>query len=308
LLTAYADASAATSRGRFNRVDPTQLTARGEFGLSRWQSAKWLLRHAGHALRLLRFYKCWSVILVSHQLFPRDERRHASPECFFHPFSPQESVSIQRRAKELGTTLNNLLLRDLFAVVGQWRREDAAHHDNDVVRLSLPLSIRTAAQRALPAANVVTLVCLDRRLTETSDDESLLKSIDDEMEEIRTRNRGAFLPLALRLLQYWPTMLERKLHFKRFAGTVLFSNLGPAMAKCHLPRRDGKFVVGDLSLEQVQFLPVLRPTHCLTLGVTTYAGQIHLGVHFDSRLITEAKAREACERLVSRVQGDMLDS
>jgi NRPS condensation-like uncharacterized protein len=300
VLTAYANLVNSDAQRRFKRLDPTRMETRETLELSGWQLFRWLLRHAVDVRRIRRFYKRKPRWIVPPWKWAEESPRNVYPESLFRCFSRDESVAIQRRAKETGTTVNSLLLRDMFQILHDWRREHEWACDGDTLRLTMPVSLRTAAHRTMPAANLVSLVCLERTADEARDAEALLRSIDAEIEEGKNDKRGLVFPLVLRLLQFWPSELAKGLRRKRFCGSVLLTNIGPALANCHLPRRDGKLNLGKLSLEQVNFLPVLRPGHCVTVGATIYAGMISLGMHYDSRTITSVQAREIFERLGCR--------
>src|SRR4029077_9142569 len=98
------------------------------------------------------------------------------------------------------------------------------------------------------------------------DELALLRHIDATIERSRREHNEWLLPAALRLMQHFPTQLTRDLHRKRFAGTSLLSNIGPALPHCHLPRIDGKLVAGNVTLQRVEFLPVLRAHQWLSFG------------------------------------------
>ena len=149
----------------------------------------------------------------------------------------------------------------------------------------------SARHRAIPATNVVGLVCFDRLLEQLEDPQELIKSIHQEIERIRSEHIGLIFPACLRVLRYWPRKLAAGIRRKRFSGTVLFSNLGPALTNCHLERSDGKIVLGDgLTVESFEFMPVLRPGHYAVLAASSYGARISVTMNYDERLLSPEEA------------------
>jgi hypothetical protein len=236
--------------------------------------------------------------MMEEPFFMERQLLQGSRKVQFHTFAAGESQRMQRAAQQAGTTLNSVLLRDVFLMLRDWRQESRSACDRDILRLTIPVNLRSAADRTMPAANLVSLLCLDRMLSEVHDESALLEYIDATIERSRREHGEWLLPAALRLMQHFPTQLTRVLRRKRFAGTTLLSNIGPALTHCHLPRVAGKLVAGNVTLQQVEFLPVLRVHQGVSFGTTTYGGAITLGMHFDSRRVPREQATLVFQRLV----------
>jgi hypothetical protein len=302
LLTAYANRLTTGDPYRLKRIDVRRLTTRGAYP-TRWQLAKWMARHALELPRLWQFYKRRPVVMVSPLSQGETAPAGDYPACFFYTFATEDSQRMHRAAHQAGTTLNSVLLRDIFLTLRDERPPGVSAGDHDILRVTMPVNVRTAADRTMPAANLVSLLCLDRALGQIHDEFALLTYIDAAIEHSQRDHGEWLLPAALRLMQHFPKQLSGVLRRKRFAGTTFLSNIGPALPHCHLPRTAGKLVAGNVTLEQVEFLPVLRDHHGVSFGATTYGGAITIGMHFDSRRVPRTQAATIFQRLVHQVAG-----
>jgi hypothetical protein len=300
LLTAYANIVDEQSAVRCKRLDTAALRHRGWEGLTLRQWTAWLFRRSLQVRQFDRCYKRKPILLAAPKAAARRPLSPDYPQSQFHRYSRSESAAIQRFAQGQGTTVNSLLLRDLFCLLRDWRLARGADHAEQL-RLATPVSLRTTAHRNIPAANIVSMICFDRKLGETLAEDALLKSLDEDLDRVRANRWDLVFSYFLRVLQFWPTQLAKGLRRKRFAGTLLMTNLGPALANSLLPRREGKLLVGGHMLERVDFLPVLRPGHGVTVGVSTYAGSLSLSMQYDGCAIDEAAAETLLNALVDRL-------
>ena len=65
---------------------------------------------------------------------------------------------------------------------------------------------------------------------------------------------------------------------RRCLYSTLLTNIGPVLAGSPLPRADRRLVVGGLTLENVEFVPLVRLLQCVGISVSTYAGKMSLGM------------------------------
>jgi hypothetical protein len=95
---------------------------------------------------------------------------------------------------------------------------------------------------------------------------------------------------------------------RRCLFSAVLTNLGPVLAGSRLPRDDRRLVVGNLILEDVEFLSVIRSLQCLGLSASSYAGRMSLCMRHDSRVLTADKAQKMMELYVARLGGGALSS
>jgi len=304
LLTAYANALAGTNRYRLKPLEVNRLRDREVLPLAGWRLLRWGIRQARALPALWRLYRRKPAPLVPHR--PNlDETAPppAFPEACIHHFSRAESAALAAIAE--GATLNGLLARDLFLAVGRSRQQDGLPADA-CLRLMLPINMRSPGDRRMPAANVVSTVFLDRCLSDGLDSAGLLRRINTLMDGIKHDNFGLAWLLALRLLQRVPRAFAKvRRSRRRCLYSMLLTNIGPVLAASPLPRDDRRLIVGDTLLEDVEFLPVTRPLQCLGIAVSTYAGRLSLGMHYDSRVVTADRAKELLDDYVGAIRASI---
>ncbi len=61
-------------------------------------------------------------------------------------------------------------------------------------------------------------------------------------------------------------------------------------------------MVGDAVLRSMEALAPLRPLTCAAIAVLVYAGQFHITLHYDSRVLTVTDARELIDDFTGRVR------
>ena len=239
------------------------------------------------------------VALVSPERQHQETVGETYPECRFHSFPAAEAARLKVAANEAGTTLNNLLLRQLFVTLGEWKQSQGDVTQESVLRITVPVNLRTAEDRLLPAANVVSLVCLDRKIGEIDEQQAFLEGIDQSVQDAQRYHWDWMLPATLGLMHRFPHQLAKAMERKRFSGSTFLSNIGPALPHCHLPRQAGKLVAGNVVVRDVQFMPVLRAHQGVSFGATTYANSLALSMQYDSRCIESLQAQAIFEGVIS---------
>jgi hypothetical protein len=164
------------------------------------------------------------------------------------------------------------------------------------------MNLRTLADRRLPAANVVSMVFLDRRARDMGDPQRLLDSIHGEMSLIKRRQLGLTFVLSLRVCQWLPGGLDRMTRANTCAATAVLTNLGAVFNRCPLPYRDGHLVAGEAVLQGVDGLAPLRPLTCAAIVLLIYAGHLRITLHYDSRVLTAMDARELIDDFAARLR------
>jgi len=220
------------------------------------------------------------------------------PACCLHAFTGGETDALRGVARRLAVTVNDLLARDIYLALGEWG-EPA---EKDWYRMMVPMNLRSAADRGMPAANCVSAVFLDRRRDDFADRSRLLSGISAEMRRIKERKLGYMLTYSLWLVGLIPGMLRFKVRQDRCYSSCVFTNMGKLMGECPLPKRDGRTVAGNLVLEDMALVAPLRPHTGVTFGAAEYAGRIRMTVHYDSRAIAPSRADELTGILVRRVR------
>jgi NRPS condensation-like uncharacterized protein len=280
---------------------PEQLLDRGKFDLTAGRLLKMMPRQAIGVHGTRQFRKRTPEPLVPHQ--PQPDSGSPPPDyptSLTRRLGRVECAGLVTAARRLAVTVNDLLVRDCFLTLSRWRRR-IGDQPGGWLRVTVPVNLRTRADRRLPAANVASMVFLDRLARHMDDSERLLDSIHQEMSLIKRLQLGVTFVLSLQTCQSLPGGLNEMVRSDRCAATAVLTNLGVVFDRYPVPQKDGRFVVGDAVLESMDALAPLRPLTCAAIAVVVYAGELHITLHYDSRVLTATDARELIDDFTARV-------
>jgi NRPS condensation-like uncharacterized protein len=303
LLISYASACGATPKSALRRLQPERLRGRGKFGLTASKLPSLLRGQAVGLLGVRQFLMRRPEPLVPHVAQADDSPLPPDyPASQTRQLDRDESAGILPAARQLGVSANDLLLRDVFLALNDWRQRHAPDRCHGWVRLAVPVSLRTMADRRLPAANVVSMVFLDRTGPQMADSQHLLNSIHEEIELIKRLHLGLTFVLSLGVARWLPGGLHRMAYAGNCMSSSVLTNFGTVLDRCPLPYEDGRLVVGEAVLEGIDALPLLRPLTCASIGLLNYAGRLHVTVHYDPRVLVAADASELIDGFTARVR------
>lgn len=304
LLIAYALATGARSRRlQLAPLDPGRLVRRGAHGLNFWKFAKLLPGQMRDVAGIRQFFARTPVPLLLHRVaHDHDPPPAGYPATRGHTFTNVETAALYQTARRLRVTVNDLLTRDVFLTLNEWRARHGGGDDDAWLRLMVPTDLRTPADRLLPAANVVGSVFLDRRGGDFADPAGLLAGIARELQDTKDNRLGLVFIYSLRALGLLPGALKRNARRDRCSVTSIFSNMGKVLRRLPLPRDNGRHVVGNLTLERIEGVAPIRPYNCVTFLATEYAGRLTMTLHYDPRPVGAAQADDLAATFARRVR------
>jgi hypothetical protein len=209
---------------------------------------------------------------------------------------------LRQAARRLDCSTNDLLLWGLFSTLYDWTLRHSPQDRKGPFRIMVPMSLRTAGDERMPAANRVTLVFLDRRPHRYGDPRGLLRSIRREMKVIKRCRMGLTLLHGIRCANLFPGGLERMLPADRCLATTMLTNLLDPTIHFRLPRRDGRIVAGDVVMEGIEGYAPVRPQTHATFATLFYAGRLSIGMMADGEHLPPHRAAELLGLLVDRLR------
>ncbi len=294
LLTAYASALEKNSPDMLLRpLDRKLLFQRATFGLTPWKFLRMAHKQAIGLLGARQFIMRSPAPLIPHQpVLPAGALPADYPAALTRRLAPADLRALREAARKAGATINDLLLRDLFLALDDWRIRHGQGNAHEWLRLSVPMNLRTVKDRQMPATNVVSMVFLDRRPAQFGGPRRLLESINEEMNLIKRLQLGLTFVLSLRVLRNIPGMIPRMVRADRCRATSVMTNLGKAFSQVTLPRRGGRIVVGNVVLEEMELLAPIHPYTCATFVAFIYAHRLCISLHYDSRVLSPDGAKD----------------
>ena len=221
---------------------------------------------------------------------------------FYHEFSADELDGLLCVSREQGTTLTNVVMRDLYCSIDHLL---SRHVDERRrwIRIAVPTDLRVKDETARPCCNQVSIMFIDQNSRHIRDaPQRLLERIARQTAFRRRFGQKYSMLQTLRFLAVMPPLLRFFIRTKRHMCTSILSNLGRVFESCSLPRVDGKLRTGDLVLESIDFLVPLRRDTEVTFGMLTYAGKLKLCMHYQPQRVCRTHAKELFERLVESVR------
>ena len=287
----------------FREQDNGLVARRGKFGLS---PLRLLLRLPQELLGLIG-----ALEFMAHRPLPvaipaapsgANKLSHDEfPASVSHRFGPEEIRVLRNVAKTHEATLNDVLIRDLFLALGDWTDEHEPANRGQVLRIMVPVNLRSDEDKRAPAANIMSMVNLDRRPSKFGTPRSLLRGLSWEMWAIRKFRLGLTLIHLARLLRKVRGNLAALLPDTRCLATCVLSNLGRIPSGAALPRTKGRNLVGDVVLENIEGLAPLRPFTRVAFVVLFYGGHMSLTMTYDPGQLAPDDARQLLSTLVSRI-------
>jgi len=277
-----------------------RLQDRGKFGLSfLWRILRLPLDLLAQ-LGVFEFFAHRPVSLVTaDDQSCIDAQQTVGPSSFMHRFNIDDSARLRQAARAQGVTFNDLLVGSLFAALHDWFSQFAPDAFGKIFRVMIPMNLRLTADEKPPAANIVCMINLDRRMTQQTQPEKLLKLLSWEMWAAKVMRLGVMFHYILGLARRWGR-IDRLLPTDRCLSTCLVTNLGQPLGNSAQPR-SWTTQQGTLVLEGLEVLPPTRPMTPATFGVLTYAGRTTISMRYDAAL-EASRAEQLMALLVRRLE------
>lgn len=304
LLVEYQRRAAGSFETPLSRpLDCARLPGRGRFGLGRWGHLKRLPLDLAAGLAAFEYFGHQPAHLGPVRNPSQDAAVAADyPAMVSHTLTLKETERLRSAAKQQGVTVNDLMLRDLFVALHGFLVADDPRNLRRIVRIMVPMNLRVPGDEATPAANLVSMTYLDRRLAKFSDSAKLLKSIHREMRLLKWLRAGITLIRALRIAEYLPGGLRVVLPYDRCLATAVLSNIGVAERTIQFPQTDGFYRTGGAVLESIGAAPPLRPFTRASFLAISYAGRLTLTLHYDSHVMSANEGQDLMNRYVEQLR------
>ena len=298
----------APNRARLAELDPGKLAGRGRFGLTLRKLLRMAPKQLVGLLGARQFLMRKPAPLIPHRAGPNDSPLPKTyPAVVHYLFDREDTAGMRKAAMRQGVTSNDLLARDLFLAIAEWRMRQNIDDDGSWLRMMIPMNLRTADDRLMPAANMVSSVFLDRRGPDFADPDRLLRGIHEEMDLIKRLRLGFTFIFSTAICRRFLGGLEKKVRADKCTISCIFTNVGNLLAHVPLPRRDDCIVAGNVTLEDADFVAPLRPYSCVTIVVALYARKLGVTLHYDPRPLTEQQANDLLETYVRRIHDSIIE-
>jgi hypothetical protein len=305
-LLAYSSAlPGPPGRNGLQRLEPHLLPGREAFGLTPQNGSRALPAQATGLLGLRQLLTRHPIPLLAHEPTPFDPLPPGYPAVMTRQLPPAELRALKQLAVRDGVTVNQRLIRDLFVAVDDFQARYQPHAAEGWLRFSVPINLREAKDRRLPAANVVSMVFLDRRRAQIADPDRLLASIHHDLELSRRLRLGLTFMWSISFFRALPGGLDHMTMGERCVATCVISNLGTVLRRTPLERQQGRIVAGNVVLEDMDILAPLRPGTAAAFLIFCYADALCVSMHYDPRRLAREQATDLLDSFLRRVRAPL---
>lgn len=297
VFAAYDGLTAGSSDRRWRELDPALLDRREEVAFAEKLTNNRPFASIAAALKQLA--------TPAEPLMPTNTADGAAGDHIFPAsavavLEADDLAALRRRAKAKGATINDLLLKSLFLAL---HRKLAKRPTPAKIRLAMPVDLRTEEWQAMPVANMVGIGFIERQRTELQDRAALLDGISQQTRQSKKQAMAATFCRAVALAGRRDNGLVEICAPTHCFSTIVLSNLLQPFARSLLIEEDGRIEAGGLVIESAELLPPLRPMTSIAIGVLTYAGRMHVSLHYDPRAVTPDDARELLDLFTGEMDG-----
>lgn len=243
--------------------------------------------------------------LVEHAI-PEDESPapRGWPRVVSRRLDPDLYRSLRNVSKAEKVSVNELVVRDFQVTIGEWRRRYKIGHEEDWIRLAVPISLRSWAMRYFTAANIVGVVTIDRQMRSLKRERRarLLFRIHEDMEQLQKKGLHSFFPRLLALYRWLPGGIPARFGRDKALYTGVVTHLGRLFASGPQINRDRKLEIDGAVLEDLRLTAPLRPQALISLDTYVYANRLALDMHYDERFLCREQADDLLEVFVGELK------
>ena len=287
LVLYHFEASQASGPPPLAELSADRLRLRGRTGLTKLELIKMAPRQAIGLIGAKEFLTRKPVPLLPHDPVGADA---TVPECYpnmvVHQLSVEETKNLTAKARRFGATLNDIMIRDLFVALIEFRENHMTGRSDDWLRVMVPMNLRNRFHQDMSATNTVSSVFIDRCPSDATDLKSLLAGICAQMKLIKRNQLGLTFWASLRLLNWFPGGVKKQARKQQCSISCIFSNLGRVFVDVPVPVVAEQLVLAGSTVESIEVSVPNRPYSCVSFATLTYAHRLSISLHYDPRVLS----------------------
>jgi NRPS condensation-like uncharacterized protein len=295
LLAAYHELSGGPKRTPLSNQE--LLAQRSFFGLSNVQRLQRLWRDA---IVLFKFFTMLPMTLVGkkqrHQKHQTDTLRVVRRTV---PIATLNKIKLS--ARNAGSTLNDVLLRDLFMALGSWNTHAKARSFGRRITIAVPVCMRGKKFQMMPASNFVSMHVLHVPNKLLPDSAKLLTHIHKVMKFVKSYEMGHTLVVFAMIAGSLPSGLINFFRLPLSRATAVLTNLGIPFQDSPLRTDDGRFGIPGLTLTALETLPPIRDRTRVAISINSYDGDLRMTMRYDENYFDEDSAQKILDRFFDKI-------
>lgn len=214
----------------------------------------------------------------------------------------EELARLRGAARQAGTSLNELLIRDVQVALGAWLQRHGPARPEEWTRVLVPVNVGGARADARSSSNALGVALIDRRVRSLGRRARLLQRAREDMAFIRQRGLMRAFGAGMWLRGLLPGALRRHCRRGGARSTMVFSNLGKILDRGPLVRPDGVLAVPGAELTGFVGWGPCRPGTSLFVLAAEYRGRLSLGVEYDPTVLSATEAEDFADELETQMR------
>lgn len=218
--------------------------------------------------------------------FPSD-----SPHYVSKVLNKSEYFAFRKTARESSYSINDLCLAFFQSAIGKWRQQQGVESPQSWIRISVPVNLRSKADKSLSACNAISIVSIDRKASGLHDRKRLIRRAKEDMDSVKKGRFGYVFLIILWIRRKLPGGIRKMSHHDECRTTAVFTNVGSIFVHSPLRDAEGKLQAGGSRLERITSIAPYRPQTQATLLISVYASEFEMTLHYDSRVISKSQGQ-----------------
>ena len=296
LLAAYQELNGGPKRVPL--TNQALLEQRSFFGLTRRQR---LQRAWRDAIVLYKFFTMVPMTLFGKKKQPKTSQtdtlkvvRRTIPIAMLN--------KVKLSARNAGSTLNDVLLRDLFMTLGSWNHLAGARPFGRRITIAVPVCMRAKTFQMMPASNFVSMHVLHVPNRILPDSTKLLSHIHKVMKFVKSYEMGHTLVVFAMMAGNLPSGLINFFRLPLSRATAVLTNLGIPFQDSTLRTKDGRFGIQGITLTALETLPPIRDRTRIAVSINSYDGDLRMTMRYDENYYDEETAQMILDRYFDKIE------
>lgn len=211
--------------------------------------------------------------------------------------------ALKRLAGAQGMSTNDLCMMVYVQQLNRWTVSDPRARSNDLFRILMPISTRTADHDDISAANMISYVFQPILRRQCTDPTALARAIHNKSTQMLHDNESAVVLKLFSLLRRAPALFGVSQRLQPTFATAVLANVGELrrVFGSRFPLHRGKVVAGNVLVDRIDGIAPLRRNTNVVISFGSYAGELILNLRANPDIMTSDESNRFLDRVVQHL-------
>jgi len=283
------------SKGNIETQSPSKVSSprcRSNYGLSFWKALKLIpAQIVGLVISTTLLRRPVARLNPASDADVETPLPTGSPHFVSKYLTQPEYFELRKAARESRYSVNDLCLAFFHSAIGRWREKMEIAPNDEWIRISVPVNLRSKADKSLSACNAISIVSIDRKANGLHKRDRLIRRAKEDMQYVKKGQLAFVYLILLWIRRRFPGGIRKMSHENRCRTTAMLTNVGSLFTHSPLRNPEGKLRSGGSLMERITSVAPYRPHSHATLLVSVYAGEFEMTLNYDPRALDENRAK-----------------